>query len=74
MGHQGKLNVLQRIADESDEIQFSNDMISITDPNYILGALNKESKVLLELADKLGYKNKLYKNEKATAIKYERKD
>ena len=64
-----KIDVLHRIAQKSNEIHFNEDVISITGPNYILNVLEKESKILLELADKLGYKNKLYSNGQLKKIK-----
>ncbi|MBO4614100.1 MAG: hypothetical protein J5709_03205 [Bacteroidales bacterium] len=69
-----KTDVLQRISNNSKDIHFNGDMISITGPNYILSVLEKETKILLELADKLGYKNKLYSNGLLKNIPYVKKD
>jgi len=61
-----KRDVLEKIANKSDEIHFHDDVISITGPNYILNVLNKESEILLELADRLGYKNMKFRDGKLT--------
>ena len=59
-----KTDLINRIANSSEEISFTNDVISITGPNYILDVLKKEVGILTEIAKKLGHKNKLYSNGK----------
>lgn len=54
--------MLCSIAKNSDEIYFENGIISITGPTYVLNVLKMEHRILLELAAKLGYKNKLCSN------------
>ena len=63
-----KTDVLLEIANDSDEIIFQDDTISINGPCFILDALEKEKLILEELADKLGHKNKLLKDGKLISI------
>lgn len=54
----GNKETLNRICKEWTEIHISNGEITITGDDFILDALKKETLILKELCEKLGYKHK----------------
>lgn len=63
-----KTDVLQQLARTYPEIQYADGIVSITGPNYILEVLDKVTKTLIELANKLGYQHRTYKKDNSTNI------
>ncbi len=58
MGNPQHVDDLLRISNKWDGIDFANDEITISKPDFVLDSLRKELLVLSELSLKMGYKHK----------------